>query len=379
MPPLAKLDEFRDPRRASGLASQIASIFSQLGRPITLMEVCGTHTVSIFRWGIPNLLPDGLRLISGPGCPVCVTPNDDIDWTIEASRRSDVTLVTFGDMVRVPASRSSLAEERARGADVRVVYSPFDSLGVAEDNPERQVVFFGVGFETTSPGVAATLLEAKSKRLANWSLLCAHKVLPPALDALLSDTDLGLDGLILPGHVSVIIGSQAYQPLVAKYGIPSVVAGFEPTDVLQAVWMLLKQIRGGEARLESQYTRAVKPEGNQAAQQKLAEAFRPCDSAWRGMGTIPGSGFCVQGALKDLDAKNRLELETEPAQEPPGCRCGEVICGKIQPEECSLFGSECTPARPIGACMVSSEGTCATHFRYASGQASRVSGRTSRA
>lgn len=372
MSPLPRLSEFRDPARASGLASRIASVFSGVGKPITLMEVCGTHTVSIFRWGIHQLVPEGLRLISGPGCPVCVTCNEDLDWAIESCARDDVTLVTFGDMVRVPASHSSLAERKARGADVRVVYSPFDSVTVAEENPERHVIFFGVGFETTSPGVAATLLEVKVRGLENWSLLCAHKILPPALDALLSDPDLGIDGLILPGHVSVTIGSEAYRPLAERYQIPGVVAGFEPTDILQAIWMLSLQIRDKRARVESQYTRAVEPDGNRTAQGKLAEAFSICDSDWRGMGTIPKSGLCVREELAGFDARKRFQIEVEPPIEQAGCRCGEVIRGKIEPEECSLFGTECTPARPVGACMVSSEGTCATHFQYAAGRAPRA-------
>jgi len=356
------VDEFRAPGAVGPLISEIARVLG--GRKASLMEVCGTHTVAIFRSGLAKLLPPGIRLLSGPGCPVCVTSNSYIDRAIALARLKDATVVTFGDMFRVPGSTSSLEKEKAQGADVRMVYSPIDSLGIAERKPERNVVFLGVGFETTTPAVAATILEARRRGLRNFFVLCGHKVVPPALQALASDRDLGIDGFILPGHVSTILGSRPYEFLAKERRLPCVIAGFEPVDVAQAVLMLARQLAEGRADVEIQYRRSVRPEGNPKALAVMDQVLRPCDSTWRGIGLIPGSGLELRPDYSDFDAR-RIPVTVEPERTEKGCICGAILRGVKSPKECPLFGTVCTPEEPVGACMVSSEGTCAAHHRYA--------------
>ena len=348
---------------ARRLIAEIYAIASAIGRPVRLMEVCGTHTMAIFRAGLPALLPVNVRLLSGPGCPVCVTPMGYMDAAIQLARRRDLTVATFGDMIKVPGSESSLERERAAGADVRVVYSPLDALRLAEQNPGRAVVFLGVGFETTAPATAVTLSEAARLGIENFFVLCAHKVVPPALRALLADESAALDGFILPGHVSAVLGAQPYGFIAEEFRRAAVITGFEPSDVLQSILMLLQQIASRQPKIEIQYSRVVKPEGNPAAQRAIAEHFTICDTEWRGLGSLPASGLAVRKEYQDHDAA-ALGVTVQHGKEPQGCHCGEVLRGLLEPEACPLFARRCTPATPVGACMVSSEGTCAAHFKY---------------
>jgi len=329
--------------------------------PATFMEVCGTHTMAIARYGLRELLPDGVELVSGPGCPVCVTAHRDLDHIIALARLPEVTLATFGDLVRVPASRSSLAAERAAGADVRVVYSPRDAVELAAAEPERQVVFAGIGFETTAPTVAAAVLEARQRDLSNFSVLSLHKTMPPPLRALLELGETPLQGFILPGHVSVVTGLDCYGFLADEYGVGGVITGFAAHDVLRA---LLRLVRMEAPAIEIEYTRAVRPEGNLVAQRVLAQVFEPGDADWRGLGVIPGSGLRFADEFAAFDAARRFAVDPGEALEPAGCRCGEVLRGVLDPSECALFGARCTPEDPVGACMVSSEGACAARYRY---------------
>ncbi len=338
-----------------------ADLAAEAHAGLTVMEVCGTHTMAIARYGLRELLPPGLRLISGPGCPVCVTAMHDLDRVIALARLPQVTMVTFGDLLRVPASRSSLAAERAAGADVRVVYSPRDAVEMAAAEPEREVVFAGIGFETTAPTVAAALLEARQRRIANFSVLSMHKTMPLPLRALLDLGETPISGFLLPGHVSVVTGTACYQFLAREYGVAGVVAGFEAQDVLLALLML---VRMREPGIEIEYTRAVRPEGNVVAQRLLDEVFEPDDADWRGLGVIPGSGLRLRAAFADADAEQRFPVDPGPSLEPAGCRCGEVLRGVTDPAECALFGRRCTPQDPVGACMVSSEGACAARYRF---------------
>ena len=355
------IDEFRDQGIAGELVERISAA---AGRPLTFMEVCGTHTMAIARHGLKALLPETVRLISGPGCPVCVTPQTDIDRFIALGKLPDVILASFGDMLRVPGSRSTLEAERARGADVRVVYSPLDAMQTAADNPDRRVVFCGVGFETTAPGVALAILEAQRRGLANFFVYCAHKTVPLALTALASDPQIGLDGFLCPGHVSAIIGSRAYEPVALGYRLPCVIAGFEPLDILQAILLLVEQAIAGRAAVETAYTRAVSPEGNPAALRCLQTVFAPADAEWRGLGVIPGSGLQIRAEFAAFDAAVWAPVpEHAPAES--GCECGLILTGRQSPRDCPLFGTACTPARPVGPCMVSSEGACAAEYRYA--------------
>jgi hydrogenase expression/formation protein HypD len=356
---MADAARIRNPELLRGLADRLRGMEAP---PATLMEVCGTHTVVIARHGLREALPKGVKLISGPGCPVCVTPQEQIDHFIALGGLEGVTLATFGDMVRVPGTHKSLEQARAEGVELLVVYSPMDVVEEAARSPERQIVFLGIGFETTAPAVALAILEAQQRRLGNFSVLCAHKLIPPAMMALL-DSSVKVDGFICPGHVSVIIGSDAYRP-IAERGKPCVVAGFEPADVLAAVQMLLRQLAEGRSEVEVEYRRAVRPEGNRKAQEVLARVFRVADARWRGLGVIPRSGYELAEEFAEFDAAKRFEVEQPETKEPAGCRCGEVLRGAIDPPECSLFGSDCTPRRPVGSCMVSSEGACQAWFRY---------------
>jgi hydrogenase expression/formation protein HypD len=328
---------------------------------LTFMEVCGTHTMAIARYGLRQLLPSHLRLVSGPGCPVCVTAMRDLDRVLAIARLPQVTMTTFGDLLRVPASQGSLAAERAAGADVRVVYSPRDAVEIAAAEPEREVVFAGIGFETTAPTVAAALLEARQRGLPNFSVLSMHKTMPLPLRALLDLGETPISGFLLPGHVSVVTGTACYEFLAREYGVAGVVAGFEPQDVLLALLMLVRQ---KEPAIAIEYTRVVRPEGNVVAQRLLADVFTPSDADWRGLGVIPGSGLALSAAFSDADAALRFPVDPGPTLEPRGCRCGEVLRGVLDPADCPLFGRRCTPQDPVGACMVSSEGACAARHRY---------------
>ena len=356
------IDEYRNPRIIEHLADAIRHLSP---RPVRLMEVCGTHTVSIFRNGIKDLLPENIRLISGPGCPVCVTPVEQIDQAIALAQEKDVTLATFGDLLRVPGSNSSLLEHRGRGADIRIVYSAYDALSLAQKNREKQVVFLGVGFETTAPTIAAVIRHAREAKVRNFTVLSMHKVLPPALKALVESPEIEIAGFICPGHVSTIIGAEPYEAIAKDFHVPCVIAGFEPVDILQTVGLLLQQITRGEAKVEIQYRRAVSPQGNVRARKIMEAVFEPCDSVWRGFGSLPQSGFQIGRPYRDFDAGHRFQVSLPKAEEPEGCLCGSILRGLVEPPDCSLFRRICTPENPVGACMVSSEGTCAAYYKYA--------------
>ena len=353
---------FRDPKLARELIDRVRALVGD--RRINLMEVCGTHTMSIGRYGFRSVIPAGLKLLSGPGCPVCVTANRDIDRAIALARMDGAIIATFGDMMRVPGSSTSLARQKANGRDIRIVYSPLDALGIARDNPDKQVVFLAVGFETTAPAIAACILEAAEHDLPNFSSLCAHKVTPPALRAIAADPETHIDGFILPGHVSTITGLAPYRFLVDEFGIPGVVTGFEPVDILEGIALLCRMVVEDEPAIENAYRRGVNADGNPVAQALVEEVFEPCDAVWRGLGEIPASGLRMRPAFGRFDASKRFEVEVEPTVEPRGCRCGDVLRGAIEPASCPLFGRTCTPEHPAGPCMVSSEGSCAAHFRY---------------
>lgn len=337
-------------------------------RPLRLMEVCGTHTVAIFKAGIRQLLPEEVELVSGPGCPVCVTPNRYLDTAIAYSQKQDVIITTFGDMLRVPGSCSSLMAAKAEGADVRIVYSPLDSIEIAKANTGKKVIFLAVGFETTAPTAAATILSAEQAKLNNFFVLSAHKLVPPALKALLAAPHIKVDGFLLPGHVSAIIGLEPYRFLCHDYNIPAVVAGFEPLDILQSVYMLVKQLALGEASIENQYSRIVPQTGNQSARQVLERVYQPADAEWRGLGLINSSGLKLKEAYTSFDAQTNIPIDPGLSREQKGCRCGEVLCGIIKPTACPLFGQSCRPEHPVGACMVSVEGSCAAWYKYGAGR-----------
>lgn len=321
--------------------------------------------MSIAREGIKGMLPAAINLISGPGCPVCVTPDRDIDRVMDLSGKKGFVVVTFGDMLRVPGSGSSLEKERAKGADVRAVYSAMDALDICRANPDKKVIFFAIGFETTSPTIAAAVIAAKKEGLKNFFIYSSCKLIPPAMKALLGSKKVKIDGFICPGHVSVMIGSKAYDFIPKKYGIPCVVAGFEPLDILQAIYMLVRQSSSKNKKVEIQYKRCVNRNGNPAAMKALSEVFRTADAEWRGLGMIPGSGLVLRKEYKDFDAGNIFTAKKHILKKGNNaCRCGDVLCGIISPDKCRLFGKRCTPDNPAGPCMVSSEGTCAAAFRY---------------
>ena len=355
------VEEYRDPELVAHL---VADLKATCTRPLRIMEVCGTHTMAIFRHGIRSLLPPAIELVSGPGCPVCVTPAGFIDCFVDLAHQPDTVVATFGDMVRVPGTRGSLAQARALGGQVEVVYSPMDALEMACNRPDQEVVFLAVGFETTAPTIAATVLEAARRRIANFSIFPACKVMPPPLAHLLDDPDLALDGLLCPGHVSVIIGADGYRFLVERYRLACVVAGFEPADILLAILRLVRQVQEGRPRVENCYGRAVTGEGNVRARRLLAQVFVPQASQWRGLGLIPQSGLALRPefGVYDITRKRRLKIREQP--DPPGCSCGAVLKGQLLPPSCPLFGRRCTPSQPVGPCMVSSEGTCAAWYRY---------------
>ncbi|MDD2897617.1 MAG: hydrogenase formation protein HypD [Desulfuromonadaceae bacterium] len=357
-------DEFRSRELVQNMATTIRRMAERLPAPVNFMEVCGTHTTSIYQYGIRSLLPENVRLVSGPGCPVCVTPIGYVDTALACAAEPDVIIATFGDMLRVPGSRSSLMKQRACGADIRIVYSSLDAVALAQNNPDRRVVFLGVGFETTAPTIAASILEASRRKLDNYCVLAAHKTMPVPMDILSGDPDLNLSGYLCPAHVSTVIGGNAYRPLADKYHIPCVVTGFEPADVMQGIEMLMAQILRNESTVEIQYRRAVTWDGNPKARALLHRIFEPCDAIWRGLGLLPGSGLAIRPEYAVFDAEQVMTLDVPVAVENPACLCGEILKGKRAPLSCPLFGTLCTPESPVGACMVSSEGTCSAAYKY---------------
>ena len=349
-------------RRA--IEAQFGRLARPAGQPVQIMEVCGTHTVAASRSGLRDLLPAGLRLISGPGCPVCVTDQSYIDRAVHLARsRPDVIVASYGDMVRVPGQAGSLEQARCRGAAVRVVYAATDAVALARRSPDRHVAFLGIGFETTTPGAAMAILQASEQRLENFSVLSDHKLLLPAMRALLSGADVPIQGFLCPGHVSVIIGWRAFEPIAAAHHVPCVVAGFEDEQILLGIERILRQLADAAPAAESVYP-PVAPDGNPIARQLIDQVFTPADSRWRGLGLIPASGLAVRDEYAQFDTQKRFELPEVESPEPAGCRCGDVICGRIEPTECGLFGRRCTPRDPVGPCMVSSEGSCAAYYRY---------------
>ncbi|SMC21263.1 hydrogenase expression/formation protein HypD [Desulfacinum hydrothermale DSM 13146] len=360
---LKYIDEFRDGELARAILQRLKARCRDLG-PLRFMEICGTHTVSIFRSGLRELLPSNVELISGPGCPVCVTANEDIDRAIWFASQPEVIVTTFGDLLRVPGSRSSLLQKRGNGADVRMVYATFDAVQIAKENPDKHVVFIGIGFETTAPTVAAAVQMAAREGLDNFSVFSAHKVMPPVMAALLESENLHLDGFLCPGHVTTVIGAKAYQDVVDNYGLSCVVTGFEALDILQGLTLLVEQRARGKALVEIQYRRGVTWEGNPAAQKLMNEIFEPADAVWRGLGKISGSGLAVRPQWARFDAAARFDVPSMDAKEDPACRCGDVLRGALRPPQCPLFRKICTPQNPKGPCMVSSEGTCGAYYRY---------------
>jgi hydrogenase expression/formation protein HypD len=358
---LKYITEFRNSELAQGL---VADIRRKSTRKVRFMEFCGGHTVSIFKYGLRNLLPPTIEMVSGPGCPVCVTANADIDKAIALALIPGVIITSFGDMLRVPGSRSSLQKARASGADVRIVYSTLDALKIAQENPDKTIVFIGVGFETTAPTIAVSVLLAKERGIKNYKVLSLHKLCPPVIKTILDAGEVKLDGLICPGHVSAVAGSNAWEFVARDYGIPCVVAGFEPTDILQCVDMLVTQVEKHQSKVEIAYKRSVTPDGNLQALKIMGQIFEPCPANWRGMGTVKDSGLKVRLEFAAYDAEVAFEIKLEPAIEPKGCICGEVLRGVKTPADCKLFRKTCTPENPIGPCMVSSEGSCSAYYQY---------------
>ncbi|MBT4365229.1 MAG: hydrogenase formation protein HypD [Desulfobacterales bacterium] len=335
-------------------------------KKIKLMEVCGTHTVSIFRSGIRSVLPENISLLSGPGCPVCVTDQREIDIFIQLSKRDDVIVATFGDLMKVPGTDSSLIKERANGKDIRIVYSAMDAVEIAKKTPDKNVVFFGVGFETTAPTIAASILTAEKEGIKNFYVFSAHKLVPPALNALMNMDGVNIDGFILPGHVSVVIGTNAYRQFFNEFRIPCAIAGFEPADILQGILALIEQIESQKPYLVNTYKRVVSSDGNKKAMQIMLDVFDITDASWRGIGLIPESGLRIKEKFKEYNAEEKFVFSIPASQPIKGCECGKILTGLITPPECPLYKKTCTPEDPVGPCMVSTEGTCAAFYRYSS-------------
>ena len=355
------VDEFRNNDYAKKLVEKLNNISCE---KMNIMEVCGTHTMAIFRYGIRDILPSNINLISGPGCPVCVTPQSYIDTAMTLSEQDDVIIATFGDMMKVPGKKGSLSKKKAEGADIRIVYSPMDCLDMALKNPSKKIVFLSIGFETTAPMTAVTAIEAKKTNISNLFFFTAHKIVPPAMEALVQDKDIKIDGFLLPGHVSAIIGTKPYDFLSKEYNIPGVVTGFEPLDILQGLNTLVNLISKKDHRIDNEYKRIVKAEGNIIAEAYIAKAFDIVDSSWRGLGKIPKSGLEFNCEFESFDALKHFKINYVEYDGSPGCKCGEILKGKIKPTDCPLYKKLCTPENPVGSCMVSSEGTCAAYFRY---------------
>jgi hydrogenase expression/formation protein HypD len=346
------------------MLDELHKLVDGIARPLKLMEVCGTHTVEIFRHGIRDVIPRTVTLLSGPGCPVCVTSVQDVDAAIAIARFPGVIMATFGDMMRVPGGKESLLEARSEGADVRVLYSPLDALSLARKEAGKEVVFFATGFETTSPLIAATVAQAAAAGIKNFSVYTAHKLVPPALQALLDSPDVLVDGFILPGHVSTIIGKKPYEFVAARYGKPSVITGFDAKDIIEGILMIVRQIAQKRANVEIQYRDVVKEEGNPKAVALLNEYFMPADAYWRGIGCIPKSGLQLREKFAAFDANKKFNPPVSTSTEPELCSCGDILRGVKIPTECPLFGTGCTPESPVGPCMVSTEGSCAAYYKY---------------
>jgi hydrogenase expression/formation protein HypD len=365
------VDEFRNPEKAQGLQKEIAQLSLQISRNshknkhLKIMEVCGGHTHAIFKYGIEEILPDNIELIHGPGCPVCVMPKGRIDDAIALCQAPNIIFTTFGDAMRVPGSKTSLLQAKAEGADIRMVYSPLDSLKIAKENPTKEIVFFGLGFETTAPSTAFTILQAAAENITNFSLFSNHVLVIPALEALLANPDLQLDGFVGPGHVSMVIGTEPYQFIPQTYHKPIVISGFEPLDIFQSIWMLLKQIKENRCEVENQYNRLVEKGGNQNAIQAINQVFTVRDKfEWRGLGEIPNSGLKIRPEYAQFDAEAKFTIPNLKVPDHKACQCGEILKGVLKPWECKVFGTACTPEKPIGTCMVSSEGACAAYYKY---------------
>lgn len=355
-------EKFSNPEQAQKI---IQKIKEEVKQPLKFMEVCGTHTISVFRSGLRDLLLDTpVKLISGPGCPVCVTSQIEIDYAIELSKQPEIIFATFGDMLKVPGTNSSLSAERAQGAQIKIIYSPMSLIEICQKNPDKKVVFFSIGFETTVPTIAATLLAAGERNIENLYILPSHKLIPTAMEALLEHPEINIQGFLCPGHVSTIIGSQAYQPLVEKYHIPCVVGGFEPLDILWALWLLAKQNRQKKAKVENAYSRVVKKEGNPTALEKIYQVFKPCSANWRGLGEIPKTGLELQEEFKKFDIREKYQFALPQPAPHKNCLCDQILLGIKTPPQCPLFRKKCTPQKPFGPCMVSQEGTCCTYYKY---------------
>lgn len=352
--------------RSKEFTSQIIKAINntsrEISKPIKFMHVCGTHEHTMSKYGLRTLLPKEIEILSGPGCPVCICPAADIDKAVELGNRDDTIITTFGDMIRVPATTISLAELKATGADVRIVYGPNDAVKIAKENPDKEIIFFAIGFETTAPLIG---YELQSNPPSNFSIICAHKLIPAALELLMSQSLIRIDGFISPGHVSTIIGLKPYEIFSQGYRIPNVISGFEPNDVLLSILMLLKQVRDKKYDSLNEYTRVVKPEGNKIAQKIIEDVFQPVSSPWRGIGRVNDGGLVIREKYQEFDAEKKFDIKVETSQDiPPGCSCHLIMVGKLYPYECDLFRKECTPINPIGPCMVSMEGTCSIYYRY---------------
>jgi len=362
------IDEFRNPDLAKAIAAKIKQAVAGIPdnlKPLQVMEVCGGHTHTLFKYGILQILPDDIEFVHGPGCPVCVLPKSRLDQCIAIAEQPDTILCTFGDAMRVPGSHGSLSDARARGCNIKMVYSPLDALKIAEQNPDKQVVFFALGFETTMPATAMTVQLAKQKNMRNFKLFCQHITIMPTLTALLNQDDVRVDAFLLPGHLSMIIGTKPYQPLVDHYHKPCVITGFEPLDMLQALLMLVTQIKEQRCELENQYSRVVATNGNPKALSAMEEVFTTkTESEWRGLGVIEGSGIKLSDAYQEFDAEKPFLIEPVTTSDPKGSRCGDILTGRCKPTDCPLFGKQCIPENAIGALMVSSEGACAAYYQY---------------
>jgi hydrogenase expression/formation protein HypD len=356
------IDEYRNEADAQKFVQAIQRLVT---RPWTIMEICGGQTHTLIKFGIDRMLPEQITLVHGPGCPVCVTPLELIDKAIAIARQSNVIFTSFGDMLRVPGSQDDLLSVKARGGDVRMVYSPLDAVKLAQKFPDKQVVFFAVGFETTAPGNAMAVWQAKQLGLQNFSILTSHVLVPPAMEAILSSPHNRVQGFLAAGHVCTVMGYWEYEPIAAKYRVPIVVTGFEPLDLLQGIYMTLKQLEEGRAEVENQYTRSVRREGNLPAQNLIKQVFEPTDRKWRGIGEIPQSGYRLRDEFAAFDAEQRFDVVSIVARESPLCIAGEILQGLKKPHHCSVFGTQCTPEHPLGAPMVSPEGACAAYYQYA--------------
>jgi hydrogenase expression/formation protein HypD len=356
------VDEYRDAADVRAYAGLIARTVT---RPWTIMEICGGQTHTFIQSGVDRMLPESITLVHGPGCPVCVTPLEQIDRALAIAARPGVIFTSFGDMLRVPGSATDLLSVKARGGDVRMVYSPLDAVKLAQQHPDREVVFFAVGFETTAPANAMAVWQAAKLGLANFSILCSHVLVPPAMEAILGSPGTRVQGFLAAGHVCAVMGTREYEPIAAKHRVPIVVTGFEPLDLLQGVWLAVRALEQGRSGVENQYARAVTREGNRPAQALMREVFTVCDRAWRGIGVIPASGYTLAPAYARFDAAERFDVGAITATESPLCIAGQVLQGLKKPHECAAFGKQCTPEHPLGAPMVSSEGACAAYYRYA--------------